>query len=151
MKNKYKSAGVWNILCGVLFTITYIVPIVCLGVHMFDWGDIVVSSFYFAIVLFFSVYLWESLIMFPFFMILTGMEMLSRHKKGVGVKALIVFNALFKLLAVVYELSLGYLYLTTPTLVLCGGALIVTAAFILVSVVIDFITLCSKQENYKKA
>ena len=82
MKNKYKSAGVWNILCGVLFTIAYIIPIVCLGVNMFDWGDIVVSSLYFAIVLFFSVYLWESLIMFPFFMILTGSEMISRRKKG---------------------------------------------------------------------
>ena len=147
MKNKYKSAGVWNILCGVLFTIAYIIPIVCLGVNMFDWGDIAASSFYFAIVLFFSVYLWESLIMFPFFMILTGSEMISRRKKGTGVKALIVFSALFKLLAVAYDLSLGYLYLTAPALVLCGVALIVTAAFILISVVMDIRSLFQRKSK----
>lgn len=62
-------------------------------------------------------------------------------------KALIVFNALFKLLAVAYDLSLGYLYLTAPALVLCGVALIVTAAFILISVVMDIRSLFQRKSK----
>lgn len=152
MKNKYKSAGIWNIFCGVLFTIAYIVPIVCLGVKMFDWGDIAVSVVYFSILLFFAACVWEgAYIMFPFFMILTGSEMISRRKKGAGVKALIVFNVLFKILGAIYNgCFCYYLFLTvTPvelTFVISGVALIVTAALILVSVVMDFRALFQRNK-----
>lgn len=141
MKNKYKTAGVWNIVCGVLFTISYIFPNVLIGILGAalgsDYALETLMSLFVSLVC--SGYVWQVFIYIPFFMILTGTEMLSKHKKGAGVKALIVFTMFVKLFAVAYEVMMGYLFLTGPTLLLVawGAGLIVLALGMLVSIVID--------------
>lgn len=148
MKNKYKTAGIWNILCGVLFTIAYIFPNVLICIRGVTLGsdhkyETFVSLF---ISLIFSGYGWRFFIYIPFFMILTGTEMLSKRKKGAGVKALIVFTIIVKILAAVFEVAMGCMLLTGPTslLVAWGTCLIVLALVMLVSIVIDCKALLAK-------
>ncbi len=140
MKNQYKSAGILNILCGVLFTISYLFLNVLIGVTL-GWGDVFAIVFALMVVFAYAGYVWWSFIIFvPFSMILTGTEMLSKHKKGAGVKVWIVLNALVKLLVIGYELVVGYRFLTTATtlLVVWGWGVIAMSFVTLISVVIDF-------------
>ncbi len=101
MKNKYKAAGVMNIVCGVIYTLIFVGVFVLLNLGFIlgseEAGQIesgIVFSVLFTLV---SAYIWEAMIIFPFFMILTGIEMCSKRKKGWGVILLIVFNILFKI------------------------------------------------------
>lgn len=146
MKNQYKSAGILNILCGVLFTISYIFPNVLIGVTL-GWGDAFATVFALTVVFIYAGYVWWSFIIFvPFSMILTGTEMISKHKKGTGVKAWIVLNALVKLLVIGYQLVVGCLFLTAPTalLVVWGWGLIAMSFVTLISVIIDFKALFTR-------
>ena len=95
MKNKYMSAGVMNIVCGVFFTLLFIGVMVLINVGFISTGteDGIVYAALFTLV---GAYVWDILMYFPFFMILTGVEMCSKHKKGVGVVCLILVNILLK-------------------------------------------------------
>ena len=166
MINPFKNAGVWNIACGVLYALAYISLFIFLEAEILNGGvaskilNGEVASYpillliELLLVVFFSVYiagigvfLWAAFIIFPFFMILTGVEMLSKHKKGAGVKVLIVFNAIFKLLAVFLNLVFGVQFLTLEGFVVLGGAvLIISAALMLVSIFMDFGALFKREK-----
>ncbi len=149
MKNKYKSAAIWNIVCGVLYTLSYIGTVVLLGMGILtEDGDEV----FFLLAAFLAMYLWEIFMTFPFLMILTGGEMLSKHKKGAGVKAFIIFNAFMKLFAIAYNALFGYVFLSSQLLPLTvsGVGLFLVAALIFVSIVMDFRALFKKQKILDK-
>ena len=97
MKNKYKAAGIMNIACGVLFVLAYISISVLLfvGGILREEGLLVFLSIVSTLL---GVYFWEIVIVSPFLMILTGVEMLSKHKKDWLVILLMIFNILLKLL-----------------------------------------------------
>ena len=97
MKNKYKAAGIMNIACGVLFVLAYISISVLLfvgGILREEWVLVFLSM----VSTLLGAYFWEIVIVSPFLMILTGVEMLSKHKKDWLVILLMIFNILLKLL-----------------------------------------------------
>ena len=96
MKNKYMSAGVMNIVCGVFFTLLFVGVFVLINVGLISTGTDE-GVLYAVLITLVGAYMWEILIYFPFLMILTGIEMCSKHKKGVGVVVLIIVNILLKL------------------------------------------------------
>ena len=148
--NKFKRAGIWNIACGVLTTLAYIGFFVCLIVASAmetvpeeELGaGIAVFTLLFGFV---GAYLWEAVMIFPFFMILTGAELCSKHKKGAGVRILIVFNIFLKLLCVFLNGFFGVGFFAISTVMgLCGAFLLLTAILTLVSVILDFPALVSR-------
>ena len=158
--NKYKNAGIWNIVCAVVYTIVYISVffLICMEIMDLPGADGVIThpiefiGLLFAVlgVVFVSgvgILLWVFFMLIPAALILTATEMLSKRKKGAGVKALIVFNALFKLLAVFLNLVFGVQFLMLEGFVVLSGAvLIISAALMLVSVIMDFRALFKREK-----
>lgn len=144
--NKFKRAGVWNIVCGVLYTLAYIGVFVLLWISAIGGAEELLAVFLYSIA---GIYLWEGVFMtFPFLMILAGAEMCSKHKKGAGVRAFIVFNILMKLLSIFFNAIFACLFFTSGLEILygCGALLTLSGVLTLISVVIDVPALFSKQK-----
>ncbi len=154
MKNKYNSAAIWNIVCAVLYIISYFGVIVFLGIDVVNGeGEEAFAAFIILLyALIIGIYLWEVFMIFPFFMILTGGEMLSKHKKGAGFKLLLFGNVFFKLLAILFHALLGgvFVWLGLPSFVMGGVLLLVVAVLMFVSIVMDFRALFKKQKILDK-
>ena len=150
MKNVFKRAGVWNILCGVLVTLAYVGIYVVMGVDFAgsEGEELASYIFYGAIVTYIGVYLWEILIFFPFFMILAGTELISKHKKGAGVRLFIVFNMLMKILSALLCALCGAVFIATAyvTAVAYGVFLALVALIIAISIILDIPAVFAKQK-----
>ena len=161
--NKYKSAGVWNIVCAVIYTIVYISVffLICMEIMDLPGADGVIThpiefiGLLFAVlgVVFVSgvgILLWVFFMLIPAALILTATEMLSKRKKGAGVKAWIVFNTLIKLFSAYLNVYAGvqFIFLTgggSLLVTLASVILIATAILFLVSVVMDYRALFKRE------
>ena len=144
MKNgvkKFKRAGVWNILCGVLVTLAFVGIYVVMGVDFSGGDQYEIEAYALDGVLFAYVgaYLWEILIIFPCAMILAGSELISKHKKGVGVRLFLVFNVLMKILSAGLNGLFGLAFIATsyPTAMVYGAFLTFVALMIIISIFVD--------------
>ena len=140
MRKRFLWAGVLNIACAVLSILAFVGIFVMLGVDSYGdaeavFGLMLVSMYVF---LLFSYY-WEALTLFPVLTILTGVEFLSKHKKGAGTKILIVINIIIKLFSFLFDVSLGAsMCLSADPLALIYGAFLILVGLMhLVSVIVD--------------
>ncbi len=135
MKNIYKTSGLWNIACAVLYMASCIVSVSFLQLEL----ALSISGETEGMrALFLSVY-WTMLLGFPFFMTVTGGAMLFVRRKGTGMRILILFNVLLKLCGIVYDLYFGctYLGMGVQNTIVGGLILFAVAACMGVSVVMD--------------
>ena len=148
--NKYKSAGIWNIVCGVIYTLSYVSIFVLIGIGIFGMffeGVVDIIAMFFGIGVFFvtagvGVFFWVYVMWVPAFMFITAGEMLSKHKKGAGVKLWIIFNILMKIISICVSVYLGMCVAMLITITTFASTwifviLMATAVFLLISSVMD--------------
>ena len=159
--NKYKSAGIWNIVCGVIYTLAYVSIFVLIGIeilgilgeggisHPVDFITIFLVGLGVFFVTGVGALLWAYVMWVPAFMFITAGEMLSKRKKGAGVKLWIIFNILMKIISICVSVYLGVqvaMLINTFSSMWIFVILIATAVFLLISSVMDCRALF-KREN----
>ena len=161
--NKYKSAGVWNIVCAVIYTIVYIsvLFLICAEIMGLPGDGVITHPIEFIGLLFVVLgvifvsgvgsLLWIFFMLIPVALILTGTELISKRRKGAGVKVWIVFNTLIKLFATCLNVCAGvqFIFLTgggSLLVTLASVMLIATSILFVVSVVMDYRALLKREK-----
>ncbi len=160
MKNKYKTAGIWNVVCGILCVIVFVV---WQNVFSTSWatlmealegtkeaGAVILLLLMPVVALYFA---WGYVNILPgILMGVTGILMSINKEKGAGTKILMALNIISKLILVVLNASLCFVFIRIPDLGLALGALLMLALLvgIILSVVMDIRAFFQRKEKLQK-
>ncbi len=172
MKNKYKSAGIWNIVCAALFAISYVLCTYVLknkydieGGYLVLWLFLLLAFFSYVAVPFLFIGLILLAIMVeislapyaPWLiaasMLVTGIWLLFKRKQGLGTKILLAVSLGFKgngnLLIGFYAIEILFsLSLETLWIGICAWG---TMAIAFVSIVKDYKLIVRKRNKGKNS
>ncbi len=148
MKNTYKRAGAFNIVCAILYMASCIVSVSFLQLELM----LSVSDGADGLRVLFLVVYWTMLLGFPFCMTVTGGAMLFTRRKGAGTRLLIIFTNFLKVCGIIYNLYFGCVYLGMglENTVIGGIVLFSVAAVMSASVVVDIQALVKNQKQNQK-
>ncbi len=160
MYNKYRSAGVWNIVCAALSMAILALWWYVLSAFWTEIEGILESSSSngIAVVLVFGLVaaflvLWGGFNGIPALITgITGFVMCFKKEKRTGSVALIVLNIFLKLFTVYLNVSMGVFFAESLdlTMILIGAPSLVLAVVMAVSVVMDIIALFKKEMLHEK-
>lgn len=140
MRKKFLWAGALNIACAVLGVLSFVFVFVILSINAYGdaedlFGLLMVSTY---VLLIFSYYQ-EVFTLLPMLTVLTGIEFLSKHKKGAGTKVLIVINVIVKAIETLVWFEVGAaIFLSADVISLAYGAYLIFVGLVhLVSCGVD--------------
>ena len=153
MKNKYKSAGILNIVIGVLGLLAILLPIILIYVLALLAAGTTeeLASLIFLLTLFGGIFVivLGSVGVYLVFMIVVGAKMTSKKEKSSGLRLAIGINVAIKLLAVysvIYSLAVEMIGYGQEEYIMIGGTSIVIAIIFLISGIMDIIALVRKEK-----